>query len=61
MLWKVHIGDIADGAISRVSVERFVNDYGSSITQNWFGGALREAIVRKQIRMILSELRRRPV
>ena len=61
MQWKVHIGDIADGAISRVSVKRFVSDYGSRVTQNWFGGALREAIVRKQIRMILSELRRRPV
>lgn len=62
--WTVHIGDIADGSINRVSVKRFVRDHGSIDTQEWFDHQLRraeEALIRKQIRMILSELRRRPV
>ena len=62
--WTVHIGDIADGSVNRVSVKRFVREYGSIDTQEWFDHQLRraeEALIRKQVRMILSELRRRPV
>lgn len=63
-LWTVHIGDIADGSVRRVSVKRFVKEYGSIDTQEWFDNQLRraeEAMIRQQVRMILSELRKRPV
>lgn len=62
--WTVHIGDIADGSVNRVSVGRFVRDYGSIDTQEWFDHQLRraeEALIRRQVRMILSELQHRPV
>lgn len=62
--WIVHMGDIADGTVNRMSVKRFVREYGSIDTQERFDHQLRraeEALIRKQIRMILSELRRRPV
>lgn len=63
-LWTVHMGDIADGSVRRSSVKRFVREHGSIDTQEWFDNQLRiaeEAIIRRQVRMILSELRRRPV
>lgn len=62
--WIVHMGDIADGTVNRMSVKRFVRQYGSIDTQERFDHQLRraeEALIRKQIRIILSELRRRPV
>ena len=62
--WIVHIGDIADGTVDRISVKRFVREYGSIDTQEQFDQQLRraeEALIRKQVRTILSELRRRPV
>lgn len=62
--WPVHMGDIADGSVRRVSVKRFVREYGSIDTQEWFDNQLRraeEAMIRRQVRMILSELRKRPV
>lgn len=62
--WTVHMGDVFDGSINRLSVKRFVNTYGSEDTRQWFHYQMRraeEAMIRKQVRMILSELRRRPV
>ena len=62
--WTVHIGDISDGSIKRMSVKRFVNTYGKDDTLQWFETQMRiaeEALIRRQVRMILSELRRRPV
>lgn len=62
--WPVHMGDIADGSVSRVSVKRFVREYGSIDTQEWFDNQLRraeEAMIRRQVRLILAELRNRPV
>ena len=62
--WTVHIGDISDGSIARMSVKRFVNTYGKDDTLQWFETQMRiaeEALIRRQVRMILSELRRRPV
>lgn len=62
--WIVHIGDISDGSIKRMSVERFVNTYGKDDTKQWFQTQMRiteEAIIRRQVRMILNELRNRHV
>ena len=62
--WTVHMGDIADGSVNRISVKRFVREYGSIDTQEWFDHQLRraeEAVIRRQVRIILSELLRRLV
>lgn len=63
-MWPVHRGDTGDGSIERMSVKRFIRTYGFDDTQMWFDNQLRraeEAMIRKQVRMILSELRRGPV
>ena len=63
-MWTVHQGDSADGSITRPTVKRFIRTHGSDDTQEWFDYQMRraeEARIRRQIRMILSEIRRRPV
>ena len=63
-MWPIYQGDTSDGSIARPSVKRFINTHGSDDTQQWFDYQLRraeEAIIRRQVRMILSEIRRRPV
>jgi len=62
--WSVHIGDISDGSINRMSVKRFVESFGSDDTQKWFNFQMRraeEAIIRREVRIILSEIRRQIV
>ena len=63
-MWPIYQGDISDGSISRPTVKRFINTHGSDDTREWFDYQMRraeEALVRRQIRMILSEMRRQPV
>ena len=64
LMWPVHQGDTSDGTRIRPSVNRFISTHGSEDTLKWFNNELRraeEAIIRRQVRMILSEMRRRPV
>lgn len=62
--WPVHMVDIADNRVRKMSVERFIAKYGFDDTKAWFDYQMyraEEAMIRRQVRMILSELRRRPV
>jgi hypothetical protein len=62
--WPVHKGDITDGTVSKISVKRLIERHGSDETLKWFDYQMRraeEALIRRQVRMILSEIRRRPV
>jgi len=59
VLWTVHQVDISDGKTTRLSVKRFIGRHGSDETQAWFSYQMRraeEAVIRRQIRMILSEM-----
>jgi hypothetical protein len=59
-MWPIHQGDTSDGSITRPSVKRFIATHGSDDTQQWFDYQLRraeEAIIRRQVRQILSEIR----
>lgn len=62
--WPVYRGDSEDGSMDQMRTKRFIETYGSDDTKIWFDNQLRraeEAMIRKQVRMILSELRRGPV
>ena len=59
-LWPVHQVDISSGKTTRLSVKRFIGRHGSDETLKWFGHQMRraeEALIRRQVRMILSEMR----
>jgi hypothetical protein len=63
-LWPVHQVDISSGKTTRLSVKRFIGRHGSDDTQEWFDYQMRraeEALIRQQVRTILSEMLRRPV
>ncbi len=63
-MWPIYQGDISDGSITRPTVKRFINTHGTDDTREWFDYQMRraeEAIIRRQIRIILSEMRRQPV
>jgi hypothetical protein len=62
--WPVYQSDTSDGTRISPSVNRFIASHGSDDTQKWFNFQLRraeEALIRRQVRTILSEMRRRPV
>lgn len=59
--WIVHMVDINDWKVRKISVKRFVAEHASQDTKDWFRIALREAIIRKRVRTILSEMLRKPV
>lgn len=62
--WIVHMVDTSESRVSKSRVKKFINDHGFDSTKKWFDDNMNkaeEAIIRKQVRMILSELRRRPV
>lgn len=60
LMWPVYQGDTSDGTRTRPNVNRFISTHGSDDTQMWFNYQLRraeEAIIRRQVRQILSEIR----
>ena len=60
LMLPVHQGDTSDGTRIRPSVNRFISTHGSEDTLKWFNNELRraeEAIIRRQVRQILSEIR----
>jgi len=63
-LWPVHQVDISSGKTTRLSVKRFIGRHGSDETLKWFDYQMRraeEALIRRHVRTILSEMLRRPV
>lgn len=59
-MWTVHQVDISSGKMTRPSVKRFIGRHGSDETLKWFDYQMRraeEAIIRHQVRVILSEMR----
>ena len=63
-MWTVHQVDISSGKMTRPSVKRFIGRHGSDETLKWFDYQMRraeEALIRRQVRTILSEIRRPPV
>ena len=62
--WLVHMVDINDGLVRKTNVKRFIREHGFDTTKEWFDYQMykaEEAMLRNQVRMILSELRRKPV
>lgn len=62
--WIVHMVDTNESRVRKVRVKKFINDHGFDTTKVWFDehmNKVEEAMIRKHVRMILSELRRRPV